>query len=575
MLSKITSFDRPTRSAHQHVYGSDMIAEAFRAVGMQYVAVCPGTSLRGFHDSVVNHLNNENPQLVTVLHEESAVAIAHGYAKVTGKAMGVMAHANVGLLHASMAVFNAWCDRVPMIVIGGVGPLDASKRRAWIDWIHTSQDLGNIVRDFTKWDDRPASVVASVESIRRAWTISHTLPQGPTYLNFDWELQETVTETPPSIPPILKDPVPVAGPPPRAVLEEIGGLLGASQHPLLLVGRVEADSQSWRDRIALAERFGMRVLTDIKARAGFPTSHPLHGPGGGLFLSDDVFAEFDKSDFILSLDWIDLGTMTNRTASAPRLVVNVSADQAIHRGSNADYQVLPTVDWHFSCAPAVMVEALLAEFAGTRAGNPVPPYERVAPTFPSDMIEITMPFLGETLKEVLRSTDASLVRVPLRWHQDWIDAESALDYLGYDGGFGLGSGPGMLVGAALALQGTGRLAVAVLGDGDTLMGGTAFWTAAHYKLPMLAVIANNASFYTDELHQERVARERSRPTSNKWIGQAISEPIPDLAAFARALGISGVDSVARPDELKGVLVDAVRRAAAGEAILVDIRVHGS
>lgn len=574
-MSKITSFDRPVRSTHQHIYGSDMIAEAFRAVGMKYVAVCPGTSLRGFHDSVVNHLNNEDPQLITVLHEESAAALAHGYAKVTGKAMGVMAHANVGLLHASMSIFNAWCDRVPMIIIGGVGPLDASKRRAWIDWIHTSQDLGSIVRDYTKWDDRPASVTASIESIRRAWTISHTLPQGPTYLNFDWELQECVTETPPTIPASVKDAIPVSGPPPRPVLEDIARLLASARHPLLLVGRVEADDQSWRDRVALAERFGMRVLTDIKARAGFPSIHPLHGPGGGLFLSDEIFGEFDKSDFVLSLDWIDLGTMTNRVAGSPKKVVHVSADHGSHRGMNADYQVLPTVDWHLSCAPAAMVEALLSESAGTRADSAVSQYHRVPPAFPSEMGEITMPFLGETLKNVLQDIETSLVRVPLRWHQDWINAESALDFLGYDGGFGLGSGPGMLVGAALALQGTGRLAVAVLGDGDTLMGGTAFWTAAHYKLPMLAIIANNASFYTDELHQERVARQRSRPTSNKWIGQAISEPIPDLAAFARSLGISGVDSVSRPDELKEVLADAVRRARAGEAILVDVRVHDS
>lgn len=574
-MSEISSFDRPAPSAHQHVYGSDIIAEAFRAVGMQYVAVCPGTSLRGFHDSVVNHLGNERPQLVTVLHEESAVAVAHGYAKVTGKAMGVMAHANVGLLHASMAVFNAWCDRVPMVVIGGVGPLDASRRRPWIDWIHTSQDLGAIVRDFTKWDDRPASVAASVESVRRAWTISHTLPQGPTYLNFDWELQEGATETPPSI-PAVRDPLPVAGAPPRSILEEITRLASEARHPLLLVGRVEADDGSWRDRVALAERFGMRVLTDIKARAGFPSDHPLHGPRGGLFLSDEVFAEFDGSDFVLSLDWIDLGTMTNRATAAPRRVVHVSVDQGSHRGWNADYQVLPTVDWHISCAPAAMVEAMLAETATPRAAaRPVPRDGRGATGFPPDTAEITMPFLGETLRDVLRPVSASLVRVPLRWHQDWIDAASALDFLGYDGGFGLGSGPGMLVGAALALQGTGRLAVAVLGDGDTLMGGTAFWTAAHYGLPLLAIVANNASFYTDELHQERVARERSRPRGNKWIGQAISDPVPDLAAFARSLGISGVGPISRPGELRDALADAVGRAVAGEAILVDVRVHGS
>ncbi len=574
-MSRIASFDRPIQSTHQHVYGSDVIAEAFRAVGMRYVAVCPGTSLRGFHDSVVNHLNNESPQLVTVLHEESAVALAHGYAKVTGQAMGVMAHANVGLLHASMAIFNAWCDRVPMVVIGGVGPLDAANRRAWIDWIHTSQDLGAMVRDFTKWDDRPASVAASVESIRRSWTISHTLPHGPTYLNFDWELQEAATEAPPVGRSPMKDAVPLAGAPPATLVRQIAQLAGEACYPLLLVGRVEVDNKSWQDRVALADRFGMRVLTDIKVRAGFPTDHPLHGPGGGLFLSDEAFAEFDKSDFVLSLDWVDLGTMTNRPASSPRVVVHVSTDQAMHRGWNADYQVLPTVDWHLACAPGAMVDALLAEPGTRHPANAVARHKRPTAAFPSGMAEITMPFLGETLKDVLRMVEASLVRVPLRWHYDWIDAGCALDFLGYDGGAGLGSGPGMLVGAALALQGTDRLAVAVLGDGDTLMGGTAFWTAAHYELPMLAIVANNASFYTDELHQERVAKGRSRPTTNKWIGQAITDPLPDLAAFARSLGIVGIDRVSRPDQLRDALTEAVRLAGSGKAVLVDVRVHGS
>ena len=574
-MSRIASFDRPAQSAHQQIYGSDIIAEAFRAVGMQYVAVCPGTSLRGFHDSVVNHLGNDSPQLVTALHEESAVAIAHGYAKITGKAMGVMAHANVGLLHAAMSVFNAWCDRVPMVVIGGVGPLDASHRRSWIDWIHTSQDLGAIVRDFTKWDDRPASISASVESIRRAWTISHTLPHGPTYLNFDWELQETSIDAPPSVRTLMANAVPTTGAPPPAVLAEIARMAAAARYPLLLVGRVEVDSKSWQDRVALAERFGMRVLTDIKVRAGFPSAHELHGPGGGLFLSDDVLAEFDRSDFVLSLDWVDLGTMTNRPATGPRTIVHASMDHAVHRGWNADYQVLPTVDQYLACAPDALVEGLLAVPGPPAASSEVTSHARPAVAFPPNMTEITMPFLGETLKQVLNGVEISLVRVPLRWHQDWIDAASSLDFLGYDGGAGLGSGPGMLVGAALALQGTNRVAVGVLGDGDTLMGGTAFWTAAHYELPMLAIIANNASFYTDELHQERVAKERSRPSGNKWIGQAITDPLPDLAAFARSLGIVGIDLVSSPDQLKDALAEGLRLARSGKAVLVDVRVHGS
>ena len=138
-------------------YGSDCVAEVIRALGIPFVALNPGASFRGLHDSLVNHLGNRDPQMLLCLHEEHAVAIAHGWAKVTGRPMAVALHSNVGLMHGTMAIYNAWCDRVPMLVIGATGPVDAAKRRPWIDWIHTARDQGALVRNFTKWDDQPAS----------------------------------------------------------------------------------------------------------------------------------------------------------------------------------------------------------------------------------------------------------------------------------------------------------------------------------------------------------------------------------------------------------------------------------
>src|SRR5712692_494027 len=167
------------------VWGSDAIARILQALELPYVALNPGASFRGLHDSLVNYAGNRQPQMLLCLHEESAVAIAHGYAKVTGKALAVAVHSNVGLMHATMAIFNAWCDRMPMVILGATGPLDATKRRPWIDWIHTSRDQGALIRGYTKWDDQPASIGAAQEALLRASLVARTAPRGPVYVNLD------------------------------------------------------------------------------------------------------------------------------------------------------------------------------------------------------------------------------------------------------------------------------------------------------------------------------------------------------------------------------------------------------
>ncbi|MPZ48415.1 MAG: hypothetical protein GEU75_03725 [Dehalococcoidia bacterium] len=174
----------------QAQYGSDLIVEMFASLGIPYVAFNPGSSYRGIHDSLVNFETAGMPEMVLCLHEEIAVAVAHGYARVTGKPMLAALHDLVGLQHGSMAIFNAWCDRVPMLVIGGTGPMAPENRRAHIDWVHTALVQGNVVRDIVKWDDQPASLQAIPESILRAYRIAMTEPSAPVYLCFDVDLQE-------------------------------------------------------------------------------------------------------------------------------------------------------------------------------------------------------------------------------------------------------------------------------------------------------------------------------------------------------------------------------------------------
>src|SRR5882762_653253 len=256
--------ERPVSSPKQNeIWGSDAIAAMLRALDIPYVALNPGASFRGLHDSLVNYLGNERPQLLLCLHEESAVAIAHGYAKASGRMMGVALHSNVGLMHATMAIFNAWCDRVPMLILGATGPWDAARRRPWIDWIHTSSDHGALVR---------------------AAQIANTAPRGPTYVNLDAALQETKIGPLPPLPDASRYRAPEAVLPKAELIDAAAQLLSAAQHPVILAGRVARTGAGWKSRVALAEKLQARVLTDLKAGASFPTDHPLHAAPPATFL---------------------------------------------------------------------------------------------------------------------------------------------------------------------------------------------------------------------------------------------------------------------------------------------------
>ena len=260
-------------------WGSDVIAELLQRLDLNYLALNPGASFRGLHDSIINYLGNKNPQILLTLHEESAVAIAHGYAKVAGKPMGVVVHSNVGLMHATMAIFNAWCDRVPVFILGATGPVDAFQRRPWIDWIHTARDQGALVRDYTKWDDQPASVPAACESLLRAYQLSRTVPCGPVYICLDAAMQDSKLDEPAVIPDPSRFKPAAPQEASQSVLHRAAELLLQAKRPLILPGRVSREPSHWNLRVRLAESLGAMVVTDMKVGAAFPTGHPLHGAG--------------------------------------------------------------------------------------------------------------------------------------------------------------------------------------------------------------------------------------------------------------------------------------------------------
>ncbi len=512
--------------------------------------------------------------MLLCLHEEAAVAIAHGYAKVTGKAMAAAVHSNVGLFHATMAIFNAWCDRMPVLILGATGPVDAMKRRPWIDWIHTAADQGAIVRNYTKWDDQPASAGAAREAVLRAYWMSNTAPCGPTYINLDAEVQEGKLAAPlPAIDDKRFMPPMTSGPSAELVKQAADMLLKAKR-PLILAGRVSRNVDDWNRRVQLAEALDARVTTNLKIGAAFPTDHPLHIGSPATFVTDDVIEAIKDADVILSLDWVDLaGTLKSVGGAPPGTIIQVSLDQNLHNGWSMDYEGLPPVDLFIPAETDVTVEALLAAI-GNRAKPKKPALvkEKPARAKPSADGPMMAADMANVLRGVVGDRKVCLTHVSLSWHGDFWSFNHPLDYIGSDGGGGVGGGPGISVGAALALKGTGRMPIAVCGDGDFMMSCTSVWTAVHYRIPLLIVVANNRSFYNDEVHQERVAVARNRPVDNKWIGQRISDPDIDMATIARGQGAKGFGPCSNAAELEKALKEAIAVVEGGGVAVVDARI---
>jgi thiamine pyrophosphate-dependent acetolactate synthase large subunit-like protein len=560
-------------------WASDAIAALLRNLDIPFLTLNPGASFRGLLDSLVNYLGNRDPQILLSLHEASAVAIAHGYAKVTGKPMGVVLHSNVGLMNATMTIFNAWCDRTPMIIIGATGPVDATKRRPWIDWIHTAQDQGALVRDYTKWDDQPASVTAALESLLRAKQLSCTEPPGPVYVCLDAALQERELKGKVSIPdPSRFKPAPPQDPSPE-IVRRAAELLSSAKNPLILPGRVSRKQAHWDMRVKLAETLGAGVLTDIKVGAAFPSKHPLHKAGPcPVHLTEKAVKIIRESDVILSLDWVDLGGTLKKAWPDEKVsakVIHASVDCYIHRGWSKDYQALPPVDLPILSQPDIVVSRLLDIIeAPGMGGRKMEKINDEAEDFQvshqSDGPSISVHDMASALKRAQGERQLSLLRLPRRWPEEACDFQGPLDYLGKGEGGAVGSGPGLAVGAALALRGSGRIPVAILGDGDYLMGVTALWTAVRYGIPLLIIVANNRSFGNTMAHQERVAKERNRPVENKWIGNIINEPPVDLSAMARAQGFEAEGPIEDSADLAPALTRAFEAIEKGGCYLIDV-----
>ncbi|KAK4125824.1 thiamine diphosphate-binding protein [Parathielavia appendiculata] len=589
------------------LYGSDVMFRQLSELGIRYFALVPGSTFRGLHDSIVNFSldgDRTRPEIILCLHEEHSVAIAHGYAKVAESPMAAVVHDAVGLMHATMAIYNAHCDRMPVLVVGGTGPLDANRRRPWIDWIHTTGDEAALIRPFVKFDDRPGSVQAALQSLISATIAADRIPKGPAYVCLDSPLQEEKIT--------LQGPGAVKLPDTRRYLRATRALprpshrdlsvillaIHVAKRPLFLFGRVDRAKSSWNNRVKLAERYNARVLTDLRVAAAFPTQHRLHAAPPAEFLTPQQVEVIRSSTLIVSFDWVDLaGTLKTAfyedgLGEAPEegvRVVHISLDDpAIHDGWTKTHFAWPPLDIAVSADVDETVSALLDTPHETPARSDSPSFGPLSASIttttlpaqqPSDMnpSKIFISDIAHTLYKAISPDDVSILRVPISFKGGDLLATHPLSYLGRDGGEGVGSGPGNAVGSALAMKDSnyGLVPVAILGDGDFLMGSSALWTAVHHKIPLLIIVANNKAYYNDTRHQAEVARQRGRLVENAGMSTTIDNPAPDVTQLAASLGAVTVGDglVEKKEELEGVFQRAVAAVRDGNVVVVDVFVE--
>jgi benzoylformate decarboxylase/acetolactate synthase-1/2/3 large subunit len=557
-------------------FGSDVMVDAIKACGFEYVALNPGSSFRGLHDSLVNYGGND-PPIITCTHEKVAVGIAHGYAKASGKPMAVILHDVVGLLHGAMGIYYAYIDRAPVVVFGGAGPMAYERRRPNIDWIHTANVQGNAVRDYTKWDDQPASIGSVAESIMRGYRVATAAPQGPVYIALDAGLQEDELgeDVPEPNWERLKTPAPI-GPDPAA-LRRLAQRLVASERPLLVAGYAGRDPHAFGWLVELAELLGCGVV-DTGWRLNFPNRHPLNVTGS------DAVAE---ADCLLFVDVKEMGKWTQKLDPTTRRATSrVRPDAAIldlgfnDLGISAwshDFAQLHETDVQVTADTSVALPLLLDECRAQSRTDREAWRRRLQELHDETWARWRAGATEErTLSPVATSRLAHEVWEVVKEH-DWVlTAGTAGDqvqrvwdfdrpYRHPGRSLGTATQIGISIGVALAHKGSGRLVVDLQPDGDLMFDLGALWIAAYHRIPMLVVMFDNHAYYNDWEHQERIARHRGTDPARAYIGMELDRPAPDFAAVARALGWHAEGPIDDPDAVQA----AVRRAA--EAVHADDR----
>ena len=554
-------------------YGSDVMVDAIKAQGFEYISLNPGSSYRGLHDSLVNYGGN-SPEMIECPHEKVAVGIAHGYAKASGRPMAVVLHDVVGLLHGAMGIYYAHIDRVPVVIFGGAGPMDTTRRRPNIDWIHSANVQGNAVRDYTKWDDQPFSIAAVPESIARACRIATSEPAGPVYIALDAGLQEDRIEGDIPSPELDRlGPPTRIGPDPHA-LERVAEMLAAAERPVMIPGYAGRDPAAFDQLVELAELLAIGVV-ETGARLNFPNRHPLNVTGTSAL---------EEADLVFFVDVKDMGKATQKLDSTTRAIRSRIAEDARvvdlgfnHIGISSwthDFAALHETDLQVTADTAVALPLLLERCRDLERRAPREPERarrraqltemhdgawegwRHQASSAWDASPVSVPRLATEVWEVIKEHDWVLTAgTANEWTMRTWDFDRAYRHPGKS--LGTSTQIAISLGVALAHRGSGRLVVDLQPDGDLMFDLGALWVAAYYKIPLLVVMFNNRAYYNDWEHQERIARQRGTPVERASIGMEIDKPAPDFAAAARALGWYGEGPIVDPAEIGS----AVARAA--------------
>ncbi|MBI3064464.1 MAG: thiamine pyrophosphate-binding protein [Deltaproteobacteria bacterium] len=549
-------------------YGSDLIVDLLKAFDIEYAAVNPGSSFRGLHDSLVNYGGNRQPEVILCCHEEVAVSMAYGYARVKGRPMAAIVHDIVGLQHATMAIYNAWTCRTPVIVLGGTGPMDTVKRRSGIDWTHTALVQGDQVRHYVKWDDQPASIASIPESFIRAYRLATTEPMAPVYLCYDTEIQEKKIDGEIPFPDLRRHGPPLRIQAPEEGFENTIRWLLESRHPVLVadsVGRAEA---AFDALVGLAELLAVPVL-DQGGRLNFPSLHPLNFTGQ----EKEVLS---RADLVVAVDVANLHGALGSLSSQAK-VIHVHLNDLLVRSWSQDYDKLAEVDLPILADSQIFLPELLRRLREEKSAlgglkDAIDRRRGELSAMRSEWVRglqeearkksnekpIAALRLFSEMAQVLNDQDFVLTNHSARLQElRFLNCSRFNQFLGRRRFGGVGNSLPASLGAALALKGSGKLCVGIQPDGDFLFNPSTLWTAAHYEIPLLMVLFNNRSYYNDEEHQGVMAVHRGRPVENKTIGIRIEKPEVDFVQIARGYSVRAFGPVTEPNDLNRILKEAV------------------
>jgi acetolactate synthase I/II/III large subunit len=573
--------------------GGDFMVDVLKSLNIEYVASNPGSSFRGIHESIINYGGNQMPEFLTCCHEESSVAMAHAYFKVEGKPMAVLCHGTVGLQHAAMGIYNAYCDRVPVIILAG-NSLDATMRRPGVEWAHSVQDAASMVRDFTKWDDNPVSLPHFAESAVRAYKIAMTPPMMPVVVVLDGGLQED--PIPAEVATRLRVPKLTMATPPQGdsgAVAEAARLLVNAQNPVIVADRLARTPKGIANLVELAEALQAPVI-DQHGRMNFPSRHPLNQSEGGgqLIANADVILGLELTDFWGTVNaFRDSLVRSSRSRIRPGTrLISITAVDLYTKSNFQDFQRYPEIDVAMAADAEATLPALTeavkklvtadrrTAFAERRtrleqAHARAKEGARAEAVHAWDASPIGTARMAAEIWAQIRNEDWSLVSESGNtsgWAFRLWDFEKHYQHLGDSGGAGVGYGAPAAVGGALANKKYGRLSVNIQGDGDFLYAPGVWWTAAHHKIPLLTVMHNNRGYHQEVMHIQRMANRHQRGVTRANIGTTIDSPNVDYAKIAQGMGVYAEGPIANARDLGPALQRALAVVKKGEPALVDV-----